>query len=74
MAGWIVWDLQTAGKLDGETWDRAGRCVYIRSQMDFLFFRKDGEIHHFDLCEDCYNEVTAEFRVPVDVEDEIELL
>ena len=35
---------------------------------------KDGEIHHFDLCEDCYNEVTAEFRVPVDVEDEIELL
>ena len=61
------------GKTGGEKWDRAGRCVYIRSQMGLLF-GKDGEIHHFDLCEDCYNEVTAEFRVPVDVEDEIELL
>ena len=35
---------------------------------------KDGEVHHFDLCEECYDEVTAEFRIPVDVEDEIELL
>ena len=34
----------------------------------------DGEVHHFDLCEDCYDEMTAEFRIPVDVEDEIELL
>ena len=38
------------------------------------FSEKDGEVHHFDLCEDCYDEMTAEFRIPVDVEDEIELL
>lgn len=64
----LLWE-----KTGGETWDRAGRCVYIRSQMGLLF-GKDGEVHHFDLCEECYDEVTAEFRVPVDVEDEIELL
>ena len=40
----------------------------------FLFSEKDGEVHHFDLCEECYDEVTGEFRVAVEVEEEIEML
>lgn len=38
------------------------------------FSEKDGEVHHFDLCEECYDEVTGEFRVAVEVEEEIEML
>ena len=39
-----------------------------------FFSEKDGEVHHFDLCEECYDEVTGEFRVAVEVEEEIEML
>ena len=38
------------------------------------FSEKDGEIHHWDLCEECYDEVTGEFRVAVEVKEEIEML
>lgn len=38
------------------------------------FSRKDGVTHHFDLCEDCYDEMTARFRVPVEAEEGTELL
>lgn len=38
------------------------------------FSEKDGEVHHFDLCEECYDQITAEFRLPVDVEENLELL
>lgn len=38
------------------------------------FSRKDGSIHHFDLCEDCYDSVIAEFAVPVEEESALELL
>lgn len=39
-----------------------------------FFSEKDGEIHHFDLCEECYDEIVLQFRIPVDVEEQIELL
>ncbi|SHK69843.1 hypothetical protein [Hespellia stercorisuis] len=29
---------------------------------------KDGERHQFDLCESCYDRMTAEFVVPVEME------
>lgn len=38
------------------------------------FSRKDGITHHFDLCEDCYDEMISQFRVPVDVAENTELL
>lgn len=38
------------------------------------FSRKDGEIHRFDLCEDCYDSLTAQFAVPVEEEAKTELL
>ena len=38
------------------------------------FSEKDGEVHHFDLCEACYDELINQFRLPVDVEEQTELL
>ena len=38
------------------------------------FSEKDGEVHHFDLCESCYDELVGGFRIPVDVVEETELL
>ena len=38
------------------------------------FSEKDGDVHHFDLCEDCYDAWIAEFAVPVDVEERTEYL
>ncbi len=38
------------------------------------FSRKDGSVHHFDLCEDCYDDMTAQFVVPVGEETATELL
>ena len=38
------------------------------------FSRKDGEIHSFDLCEDCYDRLTEGFQIPPERSVENELL
>lgn len=38
------------------------------------FSTKDGTKHHFDLCEECYDRLVAEFAVPVEETSERELL
>ena len=38
------------------------------------FSQKDGMEHHFDLCEDCYDNLTSQFTVPVEETEELELL
>lgn len=38
------------------------------------FSEKDGEVHRFDLCESCYDAMREELAIPVDVEDQKELL
>lgn len=38
------------------------------------FSRKDGTTHHFDLCEDCYDEIISQFQVPVETAENTELL
>lgn len=38
------------------------------------FSEKDGEVDHFDLCESCYDQITAEFCIPVEREEQIEFL
>lgn len=38
------------------------------------FSRKDGTKHQFDLCEDCYDRLVAQFAVLVDSSQEKELL
>jgi len=47
--------------------------ISINHSWDF-FSEKDGEIHHFDLCENCYDVITMEFKVPVEIEDQLEYL
>ena len=32
------------------------------------------EVHRFDLCEACYEELISQFKVAVDVEEQTELL
>lgn len=38
------------------------------------FSEKDGERHRFDLCEECYDELISQFRIPADIEEQTELL
>lgn len=38
------------------------------------FSKKDGEHYHFDLCEECFDKLTAQFSVPVEIRQETELL
>lgn len=38
------------------------------------FSHKDGLRHHFDLCEDCYDEMISGFTVAVEETEELELV
>lgn len=38
------------------------------------FSRKDGTAERFDLCEDCYEELTTRFSVPAEETEETELV
>lgn len=38
------------------------------------FSKRDGERHCFDLCEECYNRITSEFKLPVSICDNTELI
>jgi ribosomal-protein-alanine N-acetyltransferase len=38
------------------------------------FSEKDMEVHHFNLCEDCYNKLISEFKIPVEVRRKLEVL
>ena len=35
-----------------------------------LFLGKDGQVDHFDLCEECYDQLTATFKIPVETEEQ----
>lgn len=45
----------------------------VKYQWSF-FSHKDGQIHSFDLCEQCYEAWVKEFQIPVDVEDSTEMI
>ena len=47
--------------------------ISINHAWDF-FSEKDGEIHHFDLCETCYDSLISEFKISVEVEEQLEYL
>ena len=45
------------------------------TQVCFGYFSaKDGQKHEIDLCEDCYDDWTKEFQIPVTVSEQTELL
>lgn len=48
-------------------------AVMFDHAWDF-FSEKDGEVHHFDLCESCYDEWISQFRIPIEAEEQTELL
>ena len=75
----------TETKLMRVVCNRCGRTLKVEDgylkegcfhgQASFGYFsRKDGITQRFDLCEDCYDKVTAEFAVPVEENSETELL
>ena len=38
------------------------------------FSNKDGEVHQFDLCEECYDNVIKNFKIPVGTMEMMEYL
>lgn len=48
-------------------------AISISHAWDF-FSEKDGEVHHLDLCEDCYDEIVSQFRIAPDVEEQVEFM
>lgn len=48
-------------------------CFHVTSVFGY-FSKKDGQIHSFDLCEDCYDRMIAEFQIPVECREAKELL
>lgn len=47
--------------------------LFIKKEWGY-FSKKDGEIHSIFLCEPCYDKWTEQFRIPVKVEEQTELL
>lgn len=51
------------------------REEYIEITKTWGYFsKKDGETHHFILCESCYDELTASFIENIERKEEVELL
>jgi ribosomal-protein-alanine N-acetyltransferase len=48
-------------------------CIHIEHQFGF-FGKRDGENDRFDLCEECYREITQDFQHPVEQWERKELL
>ena len=38
------------------------------------FSEKDGEIHHWDLCEDCYDSLLHQFVIAPEIEEAVEFM
>lgn len=38
------------------------------------FSNKDMEVHHFNLCEECYEQMISQFKIPVEVKKKLEVL
>ena len=73
------------GYLEQVVCNKCGRSLLVENGMlreDILegkkifgyFSDKDGMVEQFDLCESCYEEMTAGFAVPVEESEQLELL
>lgn len=38
------------------------------------FSERDMEVHHFNLCEECYNNLISQFQIPVEIRKKLEVL
>lgn len=48
-------------------------CIQVKHDFGF-FGNDDGVSHSFDLCEECYRKITANFQIPVEKWERKELL
>ena len=48
-------------------------CCHVETPFSY-FSQKDGQRYLFDLCEECYDKMTAGFAIPVEEEEAKELL
>lgn len=48
-------------------------CIHVEHNFGF-FGSRDGECDRFDLCEDCYRKIVANFSIPVEKWERKELL
>lgn len=48
--------------------------VFYGSQEFGYFSTRDGEVQEFELCEECYDKITAQFQIPVEIIKKTELL
>lgn len=39
-----------------------------------FFSEKDGEIHRWDLCEECYDHLQSQFMIEAEVEEQVEII
>ena len=59
--GKVIFDITDDNALDAE---------YVHTEKAWEYGSKyDCEVHRFDLCEECYDKIRAEFMIPVEVED-----
>ncbi len=38
------------------------------------FSKRDLEVHHFNICEECYDKLISQFKIPVEVKTKLEAL
>lgn len=50
-----------------------GEGLHVEKHWGY-FSKKDGEIHTFDLCEKCYDQLTESFLLPVEKTEETVLI
>jgi len=48
-------------------------AIRVDHTWDF-FSEKDGEIHHWDLCEECYDNLVNQFRIEPEIKEQVEFM
>lgn len=47
----------------------------ISSNIKWEYFsEKDGQSHKFVLCESCYDKIIGDFKIPIEIVEEVELI
>ena len=50
-----------------------GAALSFRAEWGY-FSDKDGQVHNFDICENCYDKIVKNFTIPVDIQEKTEFL
>ena len=54
--------------------DKLEKMEQFLRGFGYYLRKKDGEIHRWDLCEECYDRMTGQFRIRPDVEELVEFI